>query len=90
MAAPHTSKVLSRLFDIRNIIGALLGIYGVLLVIAGLAPGILGHHDNAVANGNTVDLYVGTDANWWVGLVLIGVAVIFFAWALLRPVRSDE
>ena len=90
MAAPRTSKVLSRFFDIRNIIGALLAIYGVLLVIAGLAPGILRHHDNAAADGNTVDLYVGTEANWWVGLVLVGVAVIFFAWALLRPVRGDE
>jgi len=90
MAAPRTSKMLSRFFDIRNIIGALLAIYGVLLVIAGLAPGILRHHDNAIAKGNTVDLYVGTDANWWVGLVLVGVAVVFFSWALLRPVRGDE
>jgi hypothetical protein len=30
---------------------------------------------------------VGTDANWWVGLILIGVAMVFFVWALLRPVR---
>ena len=35
------------LFDIRNIIGALLGIYGVVLTIAGFAPGLLQEHDRA-------------------------------------------
>lgn len=59
------------LFDIRNIIGALLEIYGVVLLIAGVAPNILAdRHDDAV--GNRVDLYIGTDANWWVGVVLLG------------------
>ena len=77
------------LFDIRNIIGALLGIYGVVLTIAGFAPGLLREHDNG-AGDNPVDLYVGTNANWWVGLALIGVAVVFLAWAWLRPVRVEE
>jgi hypothetical protein len=36
-----------------------------------------------------VDLSFGTDANWWVGLTLIGVAAVFFAWAALRPVRVE-
>lgn len=77
------------LFDIRNIIGALLAIYGVVLTIAGLAPGLLQEHEKGAAN-NSVDLYVGTDANWWVGLILIGVAIVFIAWALLRPVEVPE
>jgi hypothetical protein len=76
------------LFDIRNIIGALLGIYGVVLTIAGFAPGLLREHDQA--SDNPVDLYFGTDANWWVGLVLIGVAAVFILWALLRPVRVEQ
>ena len=84
MADRPTGTRLLRLFDVRNIIGALLGIYGVLLTIAGFAPAILGHHDNPAA-GNRTDLYVGTDANWWVGLVLLGVAVVFIVWAFLRP-----
>lgn len=89
MSAPPTNRVVRHLFDIRNIIGALLAIYGVLLTIAGFAPAVLrGHHDPAAA-GNRVDLYVGTDANWWVGLTLLGVAVAFFAWAVLRPVPSE-
>lgn len=82
-------KAVSRLFDIRNIIGALMGIYGLLLTIAGFAPGLVVQHDNAVAAGNTVDLYVGTDANWWVGLALLAVAAVFIAWAALRPVVVD-
>jgi hypothetical protein len=77
------------LFDVRNIIGALLGIYGVVLTIAGLAPGLLREHDKGPTD-NPVDLYVGTDANWWVGLILIGVAIVFIAWALLRPVAIPE
>lgn len=39
---------------------------------------------------NPVDLYIGTDANWWVGLILIGVAAVFIARAVLRPVRVVE
>ena len=77
------------IFDVRNIIGALLGIYGVVLTIAGFAPGLLGDHHSAASN-NPVDLSVGTDANWWVGLVLIGVSAVFITWALLRPVPIPE
>ncbi|MDT5186861.1 MAG: hypothetical protein QOI29_5019 [Mycobacterium sp.] len=80
---------LSHLFDIRNVIGALLVIYGVVLTIAGFAPGLLRERDKGASN-NPVDLSFGTDANWWVGLALIGVAVVFFAWAWLRPVRVEE
>ena len=82
--------MLARLFDIRNIVGALLVIYGVLLTIAGFFPGMLRHHDNAASAGDRVNFYVGTDANWWVGLILIGVAVTFISWALLRPHHQDE
>jgi hypothetical protein len=90
MATPQTHRVLAHLFDIRNIVGALLGIYGVLLTIAGFVPGVLREHDNSAAASDRVNLYVGADANWWVGLILIGVAVAFFTWAVLRPHRADE
>jgi len=82
-------KTVSRLFDIRNIIGALLGIYGILLTIAGLAPGLVAVHDDGAAADNTVDLYIGTNANWWVGLALLVVAAVFVTWAALRPVVDD-
>ena len=80
---------LSHLFDIRNVIGALMAIYGVVLTIAGFAPGLLREREKGATN-NPVDLYFGTDANWWVGLALIVVAIVFFAWAWLRPVRVEE
>jgi len=61
-------------FDIRNIIGALLGIYGVILALAGLlgedAPGKTG----------------GIDANLWTGVALIAVAAFFMTWARLKPI----
>jgi len=86
-----TSK-LTQLFDIRNVIGALLGIYGVVLTIAGFAPGLLREREKGAdgAAANPVDLYFGTEANWWVGLALIAVAIVFFAWAMLRPVKVAE
>lgn len=80
---------LVHLFDIRNVIGALLAIYGVVLTIAGFAPALLREREKGAGN-NPVDMYFGTEANWWVGLTLIAVAVVFFAWALLRPVRVEE
>jgi hypothetical protein len=79
---------LTQLFDIRNVIGALLGIYGIVLTIAGFAPALLRERDKRTPE-NPVDLYFGTEANWWVGLALIGVAVVFIAWAALRPVKAD-
>jgi H+/Cl- antiporter ClcA len=90
MAVPHTNRVLSHLFDIRNIIGALLAIYGVVLTIAGFAPAVLREHSDPAAAANRGDLYIGTDANWWVGLFLLAVAAGFIGWALVRPLRADE
>ena len=49
MTTPHENRVLSHLFDIRNIIGALLAIYGVVLTIAGFAPAVLRDHDDPAA-----------------------------------------
>ena len=87
-------RVLARLFDIRIIVGALLAIYGVLLTIAGFFPALLHEHDtkppSSTATNDHVDLYVGTAANWWVGLVLLAVAAGFISWAVLRPHEIDD
>jgi H+/Cl- antiporter ClcA len=82
--------VLLHLFDIRNIVGALLAIYGVLLTIAGFVPAILGDHNDLAAANDRTNLYIGTDANWWVGLILLAIGAVFFTWALLRPLRPDQ
>lgn len=65
-------------FDIRNVIGALLGIYGIiLLVMAAFGP---------LAEDKTG----GINANLWVGIVLVVAAVVFVAWARLRPVVVED
>lgn len=61
-------------FDIRNIIGALLGLYGVILALAGL----FGEHEPEKTGG--------VNANLWTGLALIAVAVFFMGWARIRPI----
>jgi hypothetical protein len=62
------------IFDIRNIIGALLAVDGLILLLMGLF-------------GDTEEEKTGgVNANLWAGLALLVVGVIFLAWARLRPV----
>lgn len=65
-------------FDIRNVIGLLLALYGLVLLLSAflLHPG---------ANPDT-----GLDKepmyNTWAGIALLVVAAVFFLWAKLRPI----
>jgi hypothetical protein len=68
-SAKHTAG----LFDIRNIIAGLLGIYGVLLLLAG----IFGDKETEKTGG--------INANLWTGLALVIVAAIFLTWARMKP-----
>ncbi|WP_427384606.1 hypothetical protein [Janibacter sp. G56] len=61
-------------FDIRNIIGLLLGIYGVILTLMGL----LGDAEPAKTGG--------TNANLWTGLALLIAAAVFVIWTKARPI----
>ena len=61
-------------FDIRNIIGALLGLYGVILLLAGIFG------DTASAKTG------GVNANLWTGLALAVAAAVFLVWARLKPI----
>jgi hypothetical protein len=65
-------------FDIRNVIGALLGIYGVVLLVLGLVSNDTGEQ--------TGDL----NANLWAGIALVVVSVLFLGWARVRPTVVDE
>ncbi len=67
-------------FDIRNIIGALLAIYGVILLLVHFISG-----SDAATSGRTHD-----QANLWTGLVLLLVGIVFFAWAKMNPTVVDE
>ena len=62
------------IFDIRNIIGALLGIDGLIILLVG----IFGDAEE--------DKTGGVNANLWAGLVLLVVGLGFMTWARLRPV----
>jgi hypothetical protein len=66
------------LLDIRNIIGALLGIYGVILFLLG------------VFADPQEDKTGGVNANLWAGLALLVTSAVFMAWAKLRPVKVPD
>jgi len=66
----HTAGAL----DIRNIIGGLLGVYGVILVLMGLF------------GDQELDKTGDVNANLWAGLALVVVSAVFLVWAWLRPI----
>ena len=59
--------------DVRNIIGALIGVYGVILVVLGIFS------DSTAAKTGDVN------ANLYTGLALLAGAAVFFGWARWRP-----
>ncbi len=63
-------------FDIRNIIGIVIGVFGVILVVVGL---FFSPADELAKSG-------GIRANLIAGIVMILAAAVFIAWSLLRPV----
>jgi hypothetical protein len=74
---PRTSR--ANLFDIRNIIAALLGIYGVVLVIMSFTTS-----DSDLRKVSNIN------ANLWVGIGLLLFSLFFVVWAYLRPIIVDE
>jgi hypothetical protein len=74
-----TEKPKANLFDIRNIIGALLGIYGAVLLVMSFSTS-----DSDLAKAS------GVNANLWVGIGQLAFAIFFIAWAALRPIVVDE
>ena len=67
------------LFDLRMVIGGLLALYGVILTVMGLFAS-----DDAKAKA------AGININLWAGLVILAGGAIFLAWAVLRPLRSED
>ncbi|ORA64619.1 hypothetical protein [Mycobacteroides franklinii] len=66
-------------FDIRNVIAALLGIFGLILVGVGIHDASA--HNLAKAGGNV---------NLWTGIAMTLVAAVFVAWALRQPAQTDS
>ncbi|GGG77751.1 hypothetical protein [Corynebacterium pelargi] len=69
-------------FDIRNFIGLLIGIYGIVLVICSfvLDPGT--NPDTGALKNSADNLYAG------VAMLLVGAA--FMLWAKMKPIVVDE
>lgn len=66
-------------FDIRTFIAALLGIYGVILVLAGIFSDASTTVGKAAGNPNLI-----------VGISLLIFAAGMQAWAMIRPTVVDE
>ena len=66
------------LLDIRKIIGGLLGVYGLLLLGAGLF-------------GSEADKEkaAGVNINLWVSLALIVASALFLSWGFTRPLVDE-
>lgn len=67
------------IFDIRSVIGVLLGLYGLILLVTRLFAGNEG--------GEATE---GLNANLWAGLALLVIGVGFVVWARVRPVVVEE
>lgn len=65
------------LFDIRTIVGALMGLYGVVLIVVGAVKH--GAADLARSGGWNVNL--------WSGIAMAVVGVAFLVWVRLRPTQ---
>ncbi|WP_426245572.1 hypothetical protein [Nocardioides sp. LHG3406-4] len=72
--APEGGTRTAGALDVRNIIGGLLSIYGVILLVMGIF-------------GDTAPEKTGDiNANLWAGIALLVVGVGFLAWARIRPI----
>ena len=69
-------------FDIRNVIGSLLGIYGLVLLASFLLldPGV-----DPSTGAPKENIY-----NLWAGLAMIAVAVVFAVWTKVAPIKIEE
>ncbi len=67
-------------FDIRNVIGLLLLIYGVVLLVLGIFD----------ASDAELDRADGVNANLWAGIGITAAGACFIIWAKLRPIVVDE
>ena len=73
---PEEAKIwrLAKLFDLRSFIGALMLIFGILVIIPGL-----------IAGKATIDKAAGINLALWVGGIMLALAVFFLAWVILKP-----
>ncbi len=75
-SGPTGTKHSAGAFDVRNVIAALIGFYGVVLVLLGIFS------DTAADRERTGDV----NANLWAGIAMLLFAAAFALWVRLRPI----
>lgn len=74
--AEHSSA--SKLFDLRYLIGGLMSVYGVVLIVVGLAD-----------SKAEIDKAAGIRINLWMGLGMLALGLLFLLWARTRPLKIE-
>jgi len=67
-------------FDIRLVIALLIGIYGAVITVMGVA----------VTSDEDIERSAGVNINLWAGLGMLAVAAAFVLWTVLRPLQVSE
>jgi hypothetical protein len=75
--AEHSAS--SRLFDLRYLIGGLMGVYGIVLIIVGLADS-----DAELRKAS------GIRINLWMGIGMLVLGLLFLLWARTRPLKVES
>ncbi len=70
----ETGKRTAGAFDVRNVIGGLIGFYGIVLLLV------------AFFGADEPEKTGGVDANLWAGLGMLLFGAAFVLWSRLRPV----
>ncbi|RCW45215.1 hypothetical protein DFQ14_103181 [Halopolyspora algeriensis] len=74
-------RQVARAFDVRMVIAALFGIYGVIVTIMGLVA----------TSPEEIEQAAGVNINLWSGIGMLVFAALFGLWVRLRPlVVPDE
>ncbi|GLY65275.1 hypothetical protein [Amycolatopsis taiwanensis] len=67
-------------FDVRMIIALLIGVYGLVLTVMGLA----------FTPAHQVAKAAGVNINLWAGIGMLVFAALFVLWTVLRPIRVPD
>ena len=70
---------ISRLFDVRRVIGLLFVVYGVIVTLIGLFD-----------SDAEIDKAQGIRINIWMGLAMLALGLFFLAWQRLRPAEAPS
>ncbi|SDT09415.1 hypothetical protein [Microlunatus soli] len=69
----------TRRFDLRRILGALFGVYGIIVLLVG----IVNHSTDGDKTG-------GIQINIWTGIAMLIAGLLFLLWDRLAPVPAED